>query len=459
MPLHTIHRPKTLSDVRGNASVVESLRSVLQRDKDRPHSFLFTGNSGCGKSTMTRVLKTELDCSDSDCHIYNSSNQRGIDTIRDIIEAASFAPMSGDVKLFVLEECFARGTLVLTTTGRKPIEQISVGDRVINLCGENVVEKVFRNKVDLSRVLKLQLSDGTVVFCSKDHQFLTSHSPEIWTPVKELETTLQSEEGTQITRVGVESIEIYKRGDNDQSFRSVIGNKERNQGFVEFYDLQIANHPSYIANSCVVHNCHQISSAAQEALLLILEEPPDHVYFALATTEPEKLKPTVKRRCHSYEMKPLNTIELNTLLLDTLEKENINDFPENVIAKIISVCDGSPGKALNLLDTVVDVVDDEQAFQVIEEATVSEASVAEIARVLLAGNGQWFSIAKMLEGLRGEPESLRRAFLGYFGKVLLNPRSNHDKTAEIMMSFAEPVFNTGKPGLDMAVYFAFKSSC
>jgi len=64
----------------------------------------------------------------------------------------------------------------------------------------------------------------------------------------------------------------------------------------------------------------------------------------------------------------------------------------------------------------------------------------------------------MIEGLSGEPESLRRAFLGYLGKVLLNPKSNHDHIAEMMMIFAEPVFNTGKSGLSLEIYLAFKSS-
>jgi DNA polymerase III gamma/tau subunit len=308
MPLHTIHRPQTLDDIIGNESVVESLRAVLSRDKDRPHSFLFTGNSGCGKTSMSRILKHELQCADSDFYLYNSSNTRGIDSIRDIQESCQFAPMNGDVKLFSMEEC------------------------------------------------------------------------HMWTP------------------------------------------------------------------------------QAMESVLVLLEEPPPHVYFVLCTTEPEKLKPTVRRRCHSYEMKPLNTIQLNKLISRTLLKEGVKEFPDDVINKIISVCDGSPGKALNLLDTVIDVADDEHAFKVIEEASISESNIAEIARMLLSGNGLWSSIARMIEGLTGEPESLRRAFLGYFGKVLLNPQSNFDKVAAIMMNFMEPVFNTGKPGIALAIYFAFKES-
>jgi superfamily II DNA or RNA helicase len=63
----------------------------------------------------------------------------------------------------------------------------------------------------------------------------------------------------------VESVEIYKQGSNDESFSSIIGDKERNQGFVEFYDLEVNGHPSYFASNVLVHNCHHISSLKPKA--------------------------------------------------------------------------------------------------------------------------------------------------------------------------------------------------
>jgi len=66
-------------------------------------------------------------------------------------------------------------------------------------------------------------------------------------------------ERTKTNRVRVEDIEIYKRGSNDKSFKSIVGNKERNQGFIEFYDLEVENDHSYFAEGVLVHNCHHIS--------------------------------------------------------------------------------------------------------------------------------------------------------------------------------------------------------
>ena len=306
MPLQTVHRPVTLDDVAGNETTVESLRSVLGRKKDKPHSFLFTGNSGCGKSTMVGILKNELKCSKHDFYEYNTSNTRGIDTIRDIIDNSQFAPMAGAVKLFVLEE--AAG----------------------------------------------------------------------------------------------------------------------------------------------------LTGPAQESLLVILENPPAHVFFALCTTEPEKLKPTIKRRCHTYDMKPLSTSQIIDLLNKILEKEGVADFPENVLIKIASVCDGSPGKALILLDTTIDVQDDAIAFQVIEDATVATSNIVEIARVLIKGGGEWQSIASMVKGLTGEPEGIRRAFLGYFKAVLLNNGS--DRIANILEAFFDSCAYSGAGGLVLEIYRAWQRS-
>jgi len=67
-------------------------------------------------------------------------------------------------------------------------------------------------------------------------------------------------EGEKTNRIRVESIEVYKQGSNDKSFEGVIGDKERDQGFVEFYDLEVENEHNYFVEGVLVHNCHHISS-------------------------------------------------------------------------------------------------------------------------------------------------------------------------------------------------------
>ena len=168
------------------------------------------------------------------------------------------------------------------------------------------------------------------------------------------------------------------------------------------------------------------------------------------------MKKSLKRRCHSYEFEALAPSQIKKLLNGVLKKEGVKDFPKEVIAKIADVCDGSPGKALNLLDTVIDIEDDKTALDAIENATVTEANIAEIARLLLSGRSQWPEIAKLIKGLTGEPESLRYAFLGYFNAVLLGKGT--DRVAEIMMAFQESVMYSSRGGLTLAIYFAHKAA-
>ncbi len=103
-PLHIKYRPNSFSEFLGNRSTIESLKSVLSRDKDLPHSILFQGPSGCGKTTLARILKTELECSDMDFSELNMSNTRGIDTIREISSNCRYSPINGKSKIYLLDE-------------------------------------------------------------------------------------------------------------------------------------------------------------------------------------------------------------------------------------------------------------------------------------------------------------------------------------------------------------------
>lgn len=105
MPLQTSHRPQIIEDLYGNPHVKESLEAVLSRTKDKPHSFLITGASGCGKTTIGYIIKNMVECADSDFYYYNAANTRGIDTIREIAENSKYPPMFGKSKVYLLDEC------------------------------------------------------------------------------------------------------------------------------------------------------------------------------------------------------------------------------------------------------------------------------------------------------------------------------------------------------------------
>ena len=104
MSLHIDYRPATLKEVEGNRSTVEALQAILSRESDKPHAFLFHGGSGCGKTTLGRIVANELGCAQADMREVDVADFRGIDTIRDIRQQARLKPMAGPVRVWLLDE-------------------------------------------------------------------------------------------------------------------------------------------------------------------------------------------------------------------------------------------------------------------------------------------------------------------------------------------------------------------
>jgi len=204
---------------------------------------------------------------------------------------------------------------------------------------------------------------------------------------------------------------------------------------------------------------HQITGPAMNAMLKLLEEPPQHVYFCLCTAEPETIKKTIRdalsRRCHQYEVSPLRSNELQKLMRSIIIKEDRQPKEYTpLLRKIIEVSNGSPGQCLKLLDETFDMGPTD-AIDVIENITISEASVIELCRLLLdtkvSDKSKWPKIQKVLRDLKGDTEQVRYAILRYIEKVMLGNRwSSH--TATVGAYFTESFMYTGKAGLVIACY-------
>ena len=102
----------------------------------------------------------------------------------------------------------------------------------------------------------------------------------------------------------------------------------------------------------IIDEVHMLSTGAFNALLKTLEEPPEHVIFILATTEPHKILPTILSRCQRYDFTKLSDEDIKNRLKEVLEKENIS-YNEEAIKIIISLADGGMRDALSILDQVL----------------------------------------------------------------------------------------------------------
>src|SRR3989442_13392417 len=102
----------------------------------------------------------------------------------------------------------------------------------------------------------------------------------------------------------------------------------------------------------ILDEAHQITDAAFNALLKTLEEPPSHVVFMLATTQPEDIPQTIRSRCQHFSFRAVRFEEIVGQLKDLTGRENI-EADEDALALLAEAGDGSMRDALSILDQAI----------------------------------------------------------------------------------------------------------
>ena len=159
----------------------------------------------------------------------------------------------------------------------------------------------------------------------------------------------------------------------------------------------------------LVDEVHMLSTHSFNALLKTLEEPPPHVKFLLATTDPQKLPVTVLSRCLQFNLKRMPVALIQEHLAKVLDAEKISWEPA-AIRLVAQAADGSMRDALSLLDQLIAFgggkVDESSARAML--GTIDRDHVVRIARALATGDAH-----KLLETARTLEE-----FSPDFGQVL-----------------------------------------
>jgi DNA polymerase-3 subunit gamma/tau len=176
---------------------------------------------------------------------------------------------------------------------------------------------------------------------------------------------------------------------------------------------------------------HKLTNDAQNALLKILEEPPNHVYFFLCTTEPEKLLKTVKSRCQQFQLEKIRGNELYPFLIEISEKED-NQIIKKIARKIAETSEGHVRDALFILQSVIQIRDNEEKqLKIAGQKIESERQIIDLCRSLLNRDG-WETCREILKKLQNEnPETVRKIVLAYMQRVILSKQ--HNKTAAIII--------------------------
>ncbi|WAC57427.1 DNA polymerase III subunit gamma and tau [Gordonia sp. SL306] len=108
----------------------------------------------------------------------------------------------------------------------------------------------------------------------------------------------------------------------------------------------------------IVDEAHMVTNAGFNALLKIVEEPPEHLIFVFATTEPEKVLPTIRSRTHHYPFRLLAPPVMRGLLEKICANENVTVAPD-VYPLVIRAGGGSPRDSLSILDQLLAGAGDE----------------------------------------------------------------------------------------------------
>jgi len=291
MSLHLDYRPRTLNDIVGNRALINSLKAILNRD-NKPHAYLLTGSTGCGKTTISRIIANKLGCHKNDLIEIDAGTDRGVDVADRILDSVKYVPRCGDVKVYIIDE----------------------------------IQNMFSSK------------------------------------------------------------------------------------------------------------------KYQDTLLKSLEEPPNHVYFILCTTDPQKLKKSIRNRCSEFQVSKLIDKQMEQLLNFVLESEGIDDFSEEVLDLVIENADGCPRQALVALDQIINM-EAEDRLKIIRQIEVEEKEIIDLCRLLLNSKSTWKKITEILRYFKDneiDPETIKRITMAYMSSVLLSKENT--RAGIILSCFADRSF-------------------
>ena len=541
------YRPKMFDDLVGQEEVKLILKKQIEEDNLRS-AYLFFGSAGCGKTTSARCMARSINGSLVGLVEIDAASNSGVDSVRELTELSKFKPIGYKKKIYIVDECFHRDTLVNTPDGKVKISDLVEGDLVYNLDGVSSIKNVFKNVVPLERLCLITINNKEVL-TTVDHLFFTldgwvearnlreedvvidyesmstmwegvsnnqsksevlfetmlgestkselsnkemselwegvsestqgsevllspmfcglskkeseakeirntrmfcmqeTFSSSLWSkesenmftrvqehssrtitegekesgefttyedkqsnvqsrvyskdegyqeekwytkyvggeesrgewevytapitststirggmdfrisdsnqvstksssvsnllqsrprltkikdsdrggwqdPSKEIPTAIRLKERGMSKQFRVDSIKIYKRGSNEQYFSSYISDKERNDGFIILYDLEVNGHPSYFVDDILVHNCHSLSSQGWQAFLKTIEDGVKDVIFIFCTTERHKVPATIISRCQVFDFKRINSFDIKKRLQFIQDSEN-----------------------------------------------------------------------------------------------------------------------------------------
>jgi DNA polymerase-3 subunit gamma/tau len=181
----------------------------------------------------------------------------------------------------------------------------------------------------------------------------------------------------------------------------------------------------------ILDEAHQITDAAFNALLKTLEEPPDHIVFMMATTQPEDIPQTVRSRCQHFSFHAVKLVDILGELRGIAEREGV-DADEAALALLAEAGDGSMRDALSIMDQAIASAPVQDGRPVLDASQIRElmGSVpnAVFEKILEAVDGnrsaEVITVANQLLDAGNSPAQLARQCVRYLRNCVIAKIAN-----------------------------------
>lgn len=168
----------------------------------------------------------------------------------------------------------------------------------------------------------------------------------------------------------------------------------------------------------IIDEVHMLSDAAFNALLKTLEEPPPHVLFFFATTEPNKIPVTILSRCQRYDFRRVAIDDITAHMAEICRQEQMQ-ISQNALAVIAREADGSIRDGLSLLDQIVTC----SSEQVSDEQVVEMLGVIDRQVLFDAADGLFSGNAAALVGICDALYRQGRHLLRFYSELIVHFRN------------------------------------
>ena len=187
----------------------------------------------------------------------------------------------------------------------------------------------------------------------------------------------------------------------------------------------------------IIDEVHMLSTSAFNALLKTLEEPPAHVIFIFATTDPQKVIPTVLSRCQRYNFSKITTYEIKRRTIDILKAENI-PFEEKAVEEISRMAEGGMRDALSILEQCLAYNPDELKLEDIENIFGLTSTSEEVDLFIKVHQNEVSDVVSKLRAMYGQGMDTKRLALDLL-EIVKDALIYSDKAIDGLLNKLTPI--------------------